>query len=402
MSPWLSGYMLALGGFVFLWLGVSGYVIVTRALFDVADFSFNTGRRVLERRLARLGSGEAALKGLPCRTLAGIAADASTAPALGRLAARRLLGRRGDRVIRQAGGHRTDVQKWRRIAALRILSIAGHSSAMPLLRVALEDADLDVATAAVSILGMGADSENADLLVDALRRNAVSRSRIAAQLDTFSTPILDTLKPLLDDLDPAVRQWGATLIARYDDPIVSLELAALVSDDDPRVRAAALKGLVAGGSPFGAQAALNALEDPIWFVRAHAARALGRIQKPELAADVVSLLGDPYWWVRAAAKDALQEMGGPATPAIVQGLRSNDEFARNGAAEVLQNTGVIDKLVTRLAAVPGDELAAASVESVFAAGGPAFSVAAERRGNSRLAALALARASHTSAAVGTG
>ncbi len=396
MNVWLSGYVLALGAFFLLWLGISGYVIVTRALFDVADLSFHTGRRVLERRLARLGSAESAegaLAGLPCRTLAGIAADASTSSSLARVAARRLLERRGERVIRQATAHRNDVQKWRRIAALRILSVAGRPEAASLLRAALEDSDPDVAGAAVSIIGSGATHEYAELLVDALRRDVVARSRIAAQLDTFALPILDLLKPLLDDLEPAVRQWGATLVARYDDPIVGLELAALVADDDPRVRAAALKGLVTGGSPFATLAALTALEDPIWFVRVHAARALGRLGHPELATDVVTLLGDPHWWVRTAAKDALEAMGSEATPAIVSGLQSSDEFARNSAAEVLQNTGVVDELITRLADAPGDRLAAKSLVSVFAAGGHALSEAAGQRVNSRLEARAALRAS---------
>jgi len=153
MNPWLSSYTLALGAIVLAWLGVSGYVIVTRALFDVADLSFHTGRRVLERRLARLGSAEAALAGLPLRTLAGIAADASTDPELARAAAQRLLARRSERIVKQARTHRNEAQKWRRISALRILSVAGWENATPLLRAALEDPDTDLAGAAVSILG---------------------------------------------------------------------------------------------------------------------------------------------------------------------------------------------------------------------------------------------------------
>ncbi|NUR74713.1 MAG: hypothetical protein HOQ28_00315, partial [Thermoleophilia bacterium] len=86
MNVWLSSYTIALGGIFLVWIGVSAYVIVTRALFDVADLSFHTARRVLERRLARLGSADAALAGLPRRTLAGIAADASTTPSLARAA----------------------------------------------------------------------------------------------------------------------------------------------------------------------------------------------------------------------------------------------------------------------------------------------------------------------------
>lgn len=383
MNVWLSSYTIALGGIFLVWIGVSAYVIVTRALFDVADLSFHTARRVLERRLARLGSADAALAGLPRRTLAGIAADASTTPSLARAAARRLLSRRARRVVREAGAHRTEAQKWRRISSLRILSIAGWDGATPLLEAALEDKDPDVAGAAVSILGSLGERSHAQLLVDALRRNVYARSRIAAQLDAFDVPIADLLKPLLDDLDPAVRQWGATLLARYEDPSVELELAALVIDEDAQVRAAALKGLARTSSGLAAMAALTSLRDPVWFVRVHAARALGRLGHPTLAAKVVDLLADEHWWVRTAAKDALEAMGPDATPVVIEALRSGDRFVRNSAAEVLQNTGVVDDLVARLADSPGDELAARTIRSVFAAGGTALAEAAVQRGERR-------------------
>ena len=379
MNPWLSSYTLALGAIFLVWLGVSGYVIVTRALFDVADLSFHTGRRVLERRLARLGSPEAALAGLPRRTLAGIAADASTDPKVARAAAQRLLERRPERIVKRARAHGNQAQKWRRISSLRILSIAGWENATQLLRAALEDPDPDVAGAAVSILGTLGERAHAELLVDALRRNVFARSRIAAQLDAFDAPISDLLLPLLDEFDSSVRQWGATLLARYGGPDIDLALAGLVVDEDPQVRAAALKGLARTKSRLATPAAITSLQDPVWFVRVHAARALGRLGHPGLAAKVVALLGDEHWWVRTAAKDALESIGPVATPALVTALGSKDRFVRNSAAEVLQNTGVVDDLLARLAEAPDDELATATIQSVFAAGGPALAEAAVKR-----------------------
>jgi HEAT repeat protein len=131
---------------------------------------------------------------------------------------------------------------------------------------------------------------------------------------------------------------------------------------------------------------MSALDDRVWFVRVHAARALGRLGHAELASDVVSLLGDPHWWVRTAAKDALEAMGDDATPNVVTALGSNDEFVRNSAAEVLQNTGVVDKLIARLTEAPDDERTARAIQSVFAAGGPALSEAAVLRSTPRAAA----------------
>ena len=379
MSPWLSPYTLALGALVLVWIGVSAYVVITRALFDLAGLSFHTARRVLDRRLARGADPRAALARLPRRTLAGIAADASTPPPIAEAAARRLLARKSGRIVNQARSHRSDTDKWRRLAALRILSLGGSKVARYELARALADRDPDVVGGAVAILGARSDQESAALLVAALREGRYSRSRIAARLDTFPAAISDLLRPLLDDYDPTVRQWGATLLARYPDPEIELELATLIVDDDPQVRAAVLKSLTLSESRFAAPAAVNALTDPVWFVRVHAARALGRLGQVDQASEVLGLLGDPQWWVRTAAKESLQELGEQAVPAILPALKSDDKFVRNGAAEVLQNIGVVDELIRRLEQSPHDELALRTLRSIFEEGGRPVAGAAVQR-----------------------
>lgn len=379
MSPWFSSYTLALGALALVWVGVSAYVIVSRALFDLAGLSFHTARRVLDRRLARGASPEDALAGLPRRTLAGIAADASTPPPIAHAAARRLLNRRPARIVSQARSHRSETDKWRRLAALRILSLAGSPSAMPELFRALADVDPEVVGGAVAILGARSDRESAELLVVALRDGRYSRSRIAAQLDAFPVPVSDLLRPLLDDPDPSIRQWGATLLGRYPDAEIDLELATLIVDEDPQVRSAVLKSLARNGSRFATPAAVTALEDPVWFVRIHAVRALGRLGQVDQAAEVVGLLADPQWWVRTAAKESLQEIGDPAKSAVLAALKSDDRFVRDGAAEVLQNIGVVDELILRLEHSPHDELALRTLRSIFGSGGQAIAGAAMQR-----------------------
>jgi HEAT repeat protein len=379
MNVWLSSYTLALGGIFLVWLGVSAYVVVTRALFDVGNLSFHTARRVLNRRLARGATPEEALHGLPRRTLAGIAADASTPRSLARAAAEQLLRHRSERIIRHATSHRTETDKWRRIAALRILSVADCTQSTSLLKQALSEGDADVAGAAVMILGARGDDESAGLLIDALKRGIYSRSRIAAQLDRFDLSVETDLAPLLDTPDPAVRQWAASLLARYDDPLAELELAALVGDDDPQVRAASLKSLSEHNRSLAAPAAVTALEDPVWFVRVHAARALGRLGGGDAAARLVPLLGDGKWWVRTAAKESLTAMGAAGATSAMEALRSEDEFVRNGAAEILQNTGLLDDLIARVADDPRDDLAGRAIRTIFAAGGRALMESALQR-----------------------
>ena len=379
MAPWLSSYTLALGALALVWVGVSAYVVITRALFDLAGLSFHTARRVLDRRLARGASPEEALARLPQRTLAGIAADASTPPALAEAAARRLLARRPGRIMNQARSHKSETDKWRRLAALRILSLAGSKVARPELARALTDRDPEVVGGAVAILGARSDLESATLLVSALRDGRTSRSRIAAQLDAYPVPVSDLLRPLLDDPDPAIRQWASTLLGRYPDAEIELELATLIVDEDPQVRAAVLKSLARNESRFAAPAAVTALGDPVWFVRVHAARALGRLGQVDQASEVVALLADTQWWVRTAAKESLQELGDGVAPAVLPALKSDDQFVRDGAAEVLQNIGVVDELVARLEQSPHDELALRTLRSIFASGGEAVAGAAAQR-----------------------
>jgi HEAT repeat protein len=379
MDPWLSPYTVALAALFLLWLGVSAYVIATRALFDLAGLSFHTARRVLDRRLARGATPEEVLADLPWRTLAGIAADASTPAPIAEAAARRLLARRRGRVVNQARSHKSDTDKWRRLAALRILSLAGSKIARPELRRALHDPDLDVVGGAVAILGARSDEASAAMLVAALREGRYSRSRTAAQLDAFPEEISDLLLPLLEDADPAVRQWGATLLGRYPAPEIELEVAALIVDEEPQVRAAVLKSLTRNHSRLAAPAAVTALADPIWFVRVHAARALGQLGQVDQASELVALLADPQWWVRAAAKESLQELGEWTTPALLPALKSEDGFVRDGAAEVLQNIGVVDKLIRRLEQTPGDELALRTLRMIFEGGGRVVAGAAVER-----------------------
>ena len=104
-------------------------------------------------------------------------------------------------------------------------------------------------------------------------------------------------------------------------------------------------------------------------MRAHAARALGAQGRPELAALVATLLPDEQWWVRGAAKHALEQLGPEATRYVVPYLESADEFARNGAAEVLQNTGVTDRLASELVDHPESQPERRLLRSIVDAGG---------------------------------
>jgi HEAT repeat protein len=367
----------ALGLVFLIWLGITLFVLLTRLIYDARLGFVSTARRLVEgRAAAALGDTaefERILRRLPRRTIERVAADTATAPALAAAFALHATSRSESRLRAAAAGHTSEVSKWQRIAALRILARSGSDDALPLLERALSETDHDVVNAALATLGDIRDERAAGILVQALRDGAGPRSRIATQLDEFPLDVARLLLPLLRDWDPNVRYWAVKLLSRYRKlDTLPLELATLGGDEDAAVRAAVAETLGTLGGPAAISIAIELLGDDVPFVRAHAARALGAQGRPKLAALVATLLPDEEWWVRAAAKRALEQLGPEATEYIVPYLESMDEFARNGAAEVLQNTGVIDRLALELVDDPASEATRRLLRTIVEAGGEQF------------------------------
>jgi HEAT repeat protein len=282
--------------------------------------------------------------------------------------ARRLVSRANRRA-------RTERGTWRRVAALKRLVRANHPAAPSLLHAGLSDRDPKIAAATVRVLGDLGNDWAIDLLLDALREGHVPRSRVAAQLERLAPRPGERLLPLLRDLDPTVRFWSATLLAKYQE-LGESGLVLLTHDRDPNVRAAAVETLGTRSGGAAASATLAAIDDPAWFVRVHAARSAGHLLGATAAPTIVRLLADERWWVRTAAKDALRGMGSDAVSALLSTLNDPDAFARNGAAEVLQDIGFVDALVVEQ---PNSPL----LERIYAAGGERMREAARQRAESR-------------------
>lgn len=249
------------------------------------------------------------------------------------------------RLLRRAARRsRGEAGRWRRIRALRTLARWNHPACRTLLPAALADGDVEVAGAAVRSLGDVGTPWAVDELVAALRGNVYYRSRVAAQLERLAPLPGPQLVALLDDTDAGVRFWAATLLAPYPG-LATAALVARTADADANVRAAAIETLAGRKGKRPLVAASRLLDDPEWFVRVHAARAVGRLGAPADVARVVPLLGDERWWVRSAAKDALRTLGLGAVDVLRRTLDDGDAFARNGAAEVLQDVGYVDALI---------------------------------------------------------
>lgn len=372
-----SLFLPAFLGAAAVWTLITGFLILRRAYQDVVTREVRRARQKVRaaRNLPledRDSAIDAALRGLSRGALDRLASEAATPDVEAERCAAMAIHRWGDRQLLAEAGRRSSWRgPWRRITSLRILARAGHEEAISLLSQALAEADPRVVSAAVGALGTMTRPEAAALLVSALREKRFPASRIATQLEGFRVPIQDLLQPLLDDPLPQVRRWAATLLFRYPEaPGLDAALARLRNDPAPEVRKAAIQTLARVGGAVAAAAAMDLLADPVPFVRAHAARALGTLGDPSRAEHLVPLLGDRDWWVRLATKEALAALGPSCWRVVAAQLDSEDTFARNGAAEVLQNTGVLATLMREAAGGTLDEAGRTALRRAALAGGP--------------------------------
>ncbi len=352
-----------------IWAGLSVYVLLNRVLYDLRHRELREGlKRLHHPSLAAASTRERLLavediaRPLPRRTIERIAADASLPDHIAETFACYAVSRWGvAHFIAAATRTRGWRIKWRRIAALHVLARSWYPNMLELLETAVADRDPHVVQAAVVILGRMDTRPAAELLVATLRLHRHAPSRVATQLEHFSTPIADLLIPLLSDAVPHVRYWAAQLLSGHREVTgLDVELVPLIADPEPTVRKAAVQTLGTLGGSRASAAAGRLLSDPVDYVRAHAARALGRMLAYDYAEDVVRLLSDRSWWVRLASKESLVEMGRGIWRRVAAGLEVPDRFGRDGAAEVLQNLGVLDELASRARSgenVDADDLA---------------------------------------------
>jgi HEAT repeat protein len=155
----------------------------------------------------------------------------------------------------------------------------------------------------------------------------------------------------------AAPQLVGALLLRLDVPVASLkaglnaagrlrlfsftdELVRFVDHPDPEIRAAAFRALLKiGYLPDEAEpAVIAALEDPVEFVRIHAAR-VARLLDVETALPLLwNVLDDRSWWVRRAAARSLAGLGDDGRWQLgIASAAHPDRYARDMAAQALRD-----------------------------------------------------------------
>jgi HEAT repeat protein len=143
----------------------------------------------------------------------------------------------------------------------------------------------------------------------------------------------------LNDEDAFVRATAAKLIGDQEDPNLSGFLARVLREDPHAlVRRRACQALARGAGDEAGPALIAALRDPDSLVRLEAIKGAKKIAPGQGSVRLVELLtDDPMWEVRVRAASALGECGDPAAgEALAAALEDPVEFVRAAAAKALQ------------------------------------------------------------------
>lgn len=267
-----------------------------------------------------------------------------------------------DRLGRLGGARRA----WLRRAAARGLGECGGRKARAYLVWLLTDRDPEVRRTARNALLAGEDPQGVHAAINSYFGDVAThqgwKAAFYARLAAVAPEELRTLfakgrlagieeKLALEALGDVRDEAAASLAAeRLDAP-------------EPELRATAVRVLGKLRRDEFRQRILRDLSDPIWFVRAAAARAFETLG-PDPAVDeaLTAALTDREWWVRANAARALSHRGEAGVRRLVSSLEADDHYARDAALSALTSAGALTRLVDRLrglaAAHPEDQVLA--------------------------------------------
>ncbi len=224
--------------------------------------------------------------------------------------------------------------KTEKIAAIYELKMNPSPENIATLRELLEEQDRDLrVTALNSLVTLGVE-DAAELAVAALKDEdpfvrATAAKLVGDQEDPALTGFLT--RALRADPDPLVRRRACQALARVAGDDAGPALIAALRDPDSQVRLEAIKGAKAIAPGQGSERLAELLgEDPSWEVRVRAASALGLCGDPAAGEALRAALDDPVEFVRAAAAKALEQYRpDPTPPPTAADASAADAEARN-------------------------------------------------------------------------
>jgi len=235
--------------------------------------------------------------------------------------------------------------KWRRIEAILTIGYLNTPNALKILKVTLLERDEDVAYFSMLALGHIKSSESVKALLGAIKSRVFSGYKVASILETFPPDIAPELILATQDPDPVLRFWAIKLLSRSKGKQYADEISKLTGDELPDIRAAACEGLGDIGQESTRKAVKVCLNDPEWFVRIHAARALEKIFGADSVPELVGFLEDDNWFVQESIKKVLMKHIERALPHIEKLLESGSQSVKKVCFEILDRSGYTDRIL---------------------------------------------------------
>ena len=232
--------------------------------------------------------------------------------------------------------------KWRRIEALMSLGYMGASGKLELLRKFLFNRDEDVSYFSMMALGLIKNGASARVLLEFLRKNAMSRRKVISMLESFEDAAYEAA-PLLKDRDGQVRFWVLKLLSRVKSEKYLKAIEALTADKNYEVRAAACECLGVSGRVETREFIIKCLKDDVWLVRGAAIRALSELLGDKCIPDILFMTKDNSLSVLSILTEITAKHIGAAQGFIERSMQGDDPIAKRIAAEAEGLAGYISK-----------------------------------------------------------
>jgi HEAT repeat protein len=242
-------------------------------------------------------------------------------------------------------------------AADKLGKMRSESSSAGLIKMLKAEDHSEILTVTVRALCRIGGQEGLAAILERLpelyRRSLVSQKTVEASLTNFSADAVPLIVGYASKSDDA-RIKASLLEVLSHLPATPLSLAyasANLSAPDAEVRARAIRVFGrhdAAADAFSPGLLLPLLEDPVWFVRLQAARALESLRHEKAVNELGVLLLDPNWQVRNASARALARFGHASLDVFLNCLQDRDQYAKESICEEAERTDFTQSLITNL------------------------------------------------------
>lgn len=249
-----------------------------------------------------------------------------------------------------------------RAAAIDKLGKMQSPSSTPLLLPLLDEKDHEILTVTVRALSKIGAPEGLTAIVERLpvllAGSLVTRKTMENALFNFGKDAIPHLiKYPTEQGDPWITSCVLEMLSHLLPDIRASQFArGLLTSVNPEVRSKALKVVGRPGLPIAVHLPpqiMPLLDDPVWFVRIQAVRAVNALKLENAAALLGKLLFDKNWQVRNEAAVALTAFGNGSLGVFYDSLMTTDRYAKESICEEIEKTEFSDLLIRNLGHADG-------------------------------------------------